>query len=281
MTKGRWNAIWPPDCLPAEYPLSLDLVLAHRLRLESLLDSALATLALIHDTAPDAAPGGGLHFHGSRGSVKAQPDGETPSPSLSPPQPILARRDLIFRFNRVPEPPTGRLPPVAMFLAIQEGLRSRGLDVDSVRWLHNGDLTINFASPEKVKVSQVKASIPTIWAAIQPLLKLPKDAPCPRADIGRPWHSVDVHKGPVPGQTTESEISWLRKGAYNGSIEDVVALCNNEELSTRGLYRTVCRFDSGRRPNICRTRALLFGAQCGASNYVPKLRSPSKSPGPM
>ncbi|KAJ7860995.1 hypothetical protein B0H14DRAFT_2576339 [Mycena olivaceomarginata] len=65
---------------PYEVPRAIDLVSLHRLRLESSLDSALAALALIHDTAPlTAAP----HFHAPYD--RACPAATTPAPKCPTP----------------------------------------------------------------------------------------------------------------------------------------------------------------------------------------------------
>ncbi|KAF7339182.1 hypothetical protein MVEN_01995500 [Mycena venus] len=204
-------------CPPSAYLLP-----THCLHLESLLDSALATLALIHDTAPATAvsiftphmtevlralcrhaalpslpptspptpatvapisppkttatyadrveapkPHSDVKPNLSSGKKPNTPAPAAPLPPMTPasvplpsaftpplltpspspalpplrstPQPRYTRPHIVFRFDKgVPDPPAGRLPPAALFPAVQESLVSAGIVIDSIRWSQKG-----------------------------------------------------------------------------------------------------------------------------------------------
>ncbi|KAJ7933715.1 hypothetical protein B0H13DRAFT_1855960 [Mycena leptocephala] len=144
-------------------------------------------------------------------SIPASPDDPTPPPSDPTPPKSATYADAVMSTapdhvkkpteadsntpnRRRTEPVTEQFPTSSSALAAEPA--TTRFRLGGVRWMQNGNLTINFTDNAYMPESALDQA-PAIWKVARPLLRLPKQYACPRVDRGGSWHSVVVHDVPV------------------------------------------------------------------------------------
>ncbi|KAJ7323580.1 hypothetical protein DFH08DRAFT_1029145 [Mycena albidolilacea] len=183
---------------------------AHYSRLAALLDSALATLILIRDSAPPTAPPA---FTGHMTEVLRAlcrhapgwaPDSAPDTTPILPPSPSATTTPtkpphLVFHLDLSPVAFTPTVPPspTQLFFDITKKSIIGDLQLAGIRWTPRGNLTFAFLHGEKFTAEEARKQAPAIWNLIRPLLKQRKPSHCPRVDGGDSWHNVVIHGVPV------------------------------------------------------------------------------------
>ncbi|KAJ7342719.1 hypothetical protein DFH08DRAFT_811062 [Mycena albidolilacea] len=272
------------DCLP-----STDLASLHHLRLESSLDSALAALALIHDTAPLTAATiftphmtEVLRALCQHATLLACSAATTPAPKCPTPPTntdaatyAKAAKAAGAAVDHTTAPKVDIVPKVLKPHANEvQHLPSPSLSLPR----HHShprrpEPPVGRLSPamlldalnKTVVTGQIdEGRLPAMWGAIRQTLKYPKSTPLPCVDLGGLWPSVIVHNVPVPTATSSAESAaedWLRQGGYEGTVQRITPLCSKETLSTKCTvpYR-VSLISMAKAEFLVEHGALLFGS---------------------
>ncbi|KAJ6605202.1 hypothetical protein DFH09DRAFT_1353746 [Mycena vulgaris] len=280
-------------CLPnTTEGASQDRIMVHQARLESLLDSALATLALIHDLSTSASVAYPLHVTEVLRALNRHilllpaslpeftPD-LTSATSSAPMKPNHATvPDVILRFDLDPVNPPRQIFAAKVFATVHEATRpacGKMCMFDGARWTRGGNLALQISehsfSPDLI----IDSHMDTIWSALRPLLGYSEGHECPRVDSGRPWHSVvfrDVPKLPSRDQYNISNAQrWLATGGFTSKVKAVSVLCSPEafEDSPSVSLRVSLSMEEYAQQLVDKG-ANLFGAWCRASHYVARSR---------
>jgi hypothetical protein len=259
-----------PETQPIPCP---DRVLAHYHRLETLLESALATLALIQDadypitytshalevleavnrrvTAATMSPLPSPHSAPTPASSSSSSSASTPVPLTTtgtktyarataarpsgPPLPSSdqARPDVVIRLDSSPEAYLGY--PPALLHAIRKATPGTKL-IAGVRWTRNGNLIIQVDPNTASASTLIETHQESIWRAIKPILRLPDTHPPPVFELAEPWHSVVFHNLPASGRscyTLPLVQESLRVGGFDNVVKAIALLCSDEELRRR------------------------------------------------
>ncbi|KAJ7502047.1 hypothetical protein B0H11DRAFT_1990355, partial [Mycena galericulata] len=263
-------ATYPHSSLPQTCP---DYVHAHQLRLETLLESALATLMLLHDAAitPVAhtthtfevlaalnrrisAPANTAPPHTAPMSAPDAPatsaaldkDTKTTSmtyaravsaetPRLPSPSPSDSdQSDIVIRLDCAGLSEYTRVYPPSVLHAIQTVIP--GKLFAGVRWTRNKNLVLQI-EPGTVSASyMIETYTLRIWDALKPILHFPDNHPSPVFETGGSWHSVVFHNLPAAKHDCYALLhvqDSLREGGFNHVVKAVSILCDDQELERR------------------------------------------------
>ncbi|KAJ7626225.1 hypothetical protein B0H17DRAFT_1218679 [Mycena rosella] len=246
---------------------------AHHIRLETILDSALATLALLHES--HHAPTFSAHITevlvalnkyilrpaahsaptptpiSSTTSAAAAHDDATPAPMYSCHGRDLIPRDLtttqrersrasrlIIRFDPNDPHPPKYADPLALYSAIDMALPTQTSQLSGIQWTRKGNLVLH-ARPGICTAKLLAAHDTPIWNAIRPLLGFTVKEKCPVFEIDEPWHAVVFHGVPMPPSrepyafTLAGVRHWLGTNEPEGAAMAFSVLCTVEDFATR------------------------------------------------
>ncbi|KAF8144899.1 hypothetical protein K438DRAFT_1873013, partial [Mycena galopus ATCC 62051] len=287
------------DFLTRSDPLSV-----HYSHLETLLDSALATLTLIR-TMPQLrqhSPFTHRKYCGlSLTSTRATYADVTACPTTDPVATSAVAADRHARMNpeRSPSMPRSvhtvdsvcaeyNIPaatltqphPALLFRSIKGKSAILGdLKLASIRWTVKGNLTFAFVHDEQFSIEEAKKRAWTIWDHVCPLLNFPKNCDPNMAitlDTGEPWHNIVIHSVPLPGAVVDGPplpniFSWLRHCGVAREIKTVSFMCSDDDLGKCDRAPLRASLSSqGDADMLVRSGALILGSQCRVSRYVPK-----------
>ncbi|KAJ7445362.1 hypothetical protein B0H11DRAFT_2203388 [Mycena galericulata] len=245
----------------------------HQLRLETLLESALATLMLLHDAAitPVAhtthtfevlaalnrrisAPSTTASPHTAHISA---PDVSATSPALdkdtkttsmtyaravsaetprspSPSPSDSDQSDIVIRLDCPDLPEYERAYPPLILYDIQTAIP--GKLFAGVRWTRNKNLVLQI-KPGTVSASyMIETYTRRIWDVLKPILRLPDNLPLPMFETGGSWHSVVFHNLPAAKHDCYAlphVQESLREGGFNHVVKAISILCDDQELERR------------------------------------------------
>ncbi|KAJ7482113.1 hypothetical protein B0H11DRAFT_2193450 [Mycena galericulata] len=245
----------------------------HQLRLETLLESALATLMLLHDAAitPVAhtthtfevlaalnrrisAPSTTATPHTAHISA---PDVSATSPALdkdtkttsmtyaravsaetprspSPSPSDSDQSDIVIRLDCPDLPEYERAYPPLILYDIQTAIP--GKLFAGVRWTCNKNLVLQI-KPGTVSASyMIETYTRRIWDVLKPILRLPDNLPLPMFETGGSWHSVVFHNLPAAKHDCYAlphVQESLREGGFNHVVKAISILCDDQELERR------------------------------------------------
>ncbi|KAJ7117877.1 hypothetical protein C8R43DRAFT_99995 [Mycena crocata] len=261
-----------------------DQLSSHHRHLESLLDSALATVTLINAAAtqktplryssrmtqiiralghyiltPTLDPEASAGLDTTTGTTTDNPHhAPTPATYAAVASPITSDHHTTKQMSRSPPPPsvspqpsaaqsvairfdlnTAHIPirpsSEALYLAIQDALADPAL-LGGVHWSQRGNLILH--APREVHTARyLLKRRAAIWAAIHPLLGLPKEYPQPVFETDARWHSVVFHG--VPTSTASARDFLDTKGAQlwldgcTGTVKAISVLCRQDDLKTK------------------------------------------------
>ncbi|KAJ7501410.1 hypothetical protein B0H11DRAFT_2188983 [Mycena galericulata] len=253
--------------------LLADMGAEDKLRLETLLESALATLMLLHDAAitPVAhtthtfevlaalnrrisAPANTAPPHTAPMSAPDAPatsaaldkDTKTTSmtyaravsaetPRLPSPSPSDSdQSDIVIRLDCAGLSEYTRVYPPSVLHAIQTVIP--GKLFAGVRWTRNKNLVLQI-EPGTVSASyMIETYTLRIWDALKPILHFPDNHPSPVFETGGSWHSVVFHNLPAAKHDCYALLhvqDSLREGGFNHVVKAVSILCDDQELERR------------------------------------------------
>ncbi|KAJ6578752.1 hypothetical protein DFH09DRAFT_1276206 [Mycena vulgaris] len=266
---------------------------------ESLLDSALATLALIHDLLTSASVAYPLHVTEvlwalnrhillSPASFPEFTPDLTSATSSAPMKPdhamyahaaAAASPRAVTSVPNMPKHPPPRVTP-KIFATVHEATCpacGKMCMFDGARWTGGGNLALQISkhsfSPDLI----IDSHMDTIWSALWSLLGYSKGHECPRVDSGRPWHSVvfrDVPKLPSRDQYNILNAQrWLATGGFTSKVKAVSVLCSPEAFEdSPSVSLRVSLLMEKYAQQLVDKGANLFGAWCRASHYVARSR---------
>ncbi|KAJ7704135.1 hypothetical protein B0H16DRAFT_1747759 [Mycena metata] len=283
---------------------------AHHYHLESLLDSALATLMIILDatatpilTAHTTEVLRALHrrtmtpapAHATYADVTSTATHPIRPPTvvteIKSPKPMRPQRnpdpnsvpDVVFRLDLHDAQPTSQPHPSVLFRALSKDPDVRA---DGSRWTRSGNLTVKYHDYRVDKVDDRDPGLPdgfteikhilTTWRAIGPLLGLLGGIKgFPRVDHGVAWHSVVVHDVPVPPGDDDPH-DWLRKGGFEGKIKGFSRM-SSDKTQTNVPFRISLTFKAD-ADFLVKHGTLMFGSWCRGSHLSPTPRLRSQTP---
>ncbi|KAJ7434055.1 hypothetical protein B0H11DRAFT_2208570 [Mycena galericulata] len=237
-------ATYPHSSLPQTCP---DYVHAHQLRLETLLESALATLMLLHDAAitPVAHTThtfevlAALNRRISALSTTAPPQTAPMSAADAPATSAALDKDTKTTTYACASSDAGlseyaRVYPPSVLHAIQTAIP--GKLFAGVRWTRNKNLVLQI-EPGTVSASyMIETYTLRIWDALKPILHFPDNHPSPVFETGGSWHSVVFHNLPAAKHDCYALLhvqDSLREGGFNHVVKAVSILCDDQELERR------------------------------------------------
>ncbi|KAJ7445408.1 hypothetical protein B0H11DRAFT_2203403 [Mycena galericulata] len=211
--------------------LLADMGAEDKLRLETLLESALATLMLLHDAAitPVAHTTHTFEVLAALNRLSAEtPRLPSPSPSDSD------QSDIVIRLDCAGLSEYTRVYPPSVLHAIQTVIP--GKLFAGVRWTRNKNLVLQI-EPGTVSASyMIETYTLRIWDALKPILHFPDNHPSPVFETGGSWHSVVFHNLPAAKHDCYALLhvqDSLREGGFNHVVKAVSILCDDQELERR------------------------------------------------
>ncbi|KAJ7813558.1 hypothetical protein B0H14DRAFT_2852650, partial [Mycena olivaceomarginata] len=279
----------------------------HRQHLESLLDSALATLMLIQaasasvpvfgthipvlhplpsptttaatmTSAPTPAPISTTATYAAATYAAAAASNPRPSgPSLGPAMPERAASP---SRPSAPAPCLGPLKadPLALYKAISgaliNGFHNTRLVV-GVQWSRKGNLILHPAV-NACTASYLTEQSPFIWPAIRPLLKLPEEYDCPAFETDEHWHLVVFHAAPAPPDDRTYTRSLIEDGLAASDIPNRVfkgysVLSRPADIQTRGsLALRVSLLSEPDALRLINKGGFMAGTWCKVTPYLTK-----------
>jgi hypothetical protein len=323
----------PPTHHAGLFTLSMshDQLISHHRHLESILDSALATITLLNAATTSLAYSPrmqqitqAINYHIS----SAQPTHDnrtyhvlTPAcPATTPataaattnatyaaitrsPSPTTSESNTTKQPPRTPSPPETReriiapqtsraiirfdLDPVHkpvqpdtqdLYFAVEGALPEQSL-IGGIQWSRHGNLILHPPSSGTARYLVLQRK--RIWAAIRPLLGLPKDYTCPPFETNDSWYSVVLHGVPAPtindkptALRPDEVQSWLAlNSGLRGEVKATSVLCSPADLKTK--QRVAVRVSLSLSEDaflLVKNGACLFGAMCRVTHYAGRTR---------
>ncbi|KAJ6599720.1 hypothetical protein DFH09DRAFT_1070448 [Mycena vulgaris] len=280
-------------------------------RLETLLDAALATLSLIHDSAitpisyPDRVTDV-LEAMNRRifapTSVTLPPASHT-APICPPDAPSPQRPGTKATYARAvsAKPPTSPFgstssdpsdPSDIVVRAIRESVVSATGQrlFAGVRWTRNSNLVIQVERGTGTTAYMIDTYAHKLWDVLRPLLRFPAGHPHPTFDTGDSWHSVVFHNVPAL-QRKHYTLSGIRDSLCSGGFDHAVKafsiLCDDNELDRRraaflGVPVRVSVLTATAAEQLVQEGGNLIGGRYCATHYIPRPRdTASVAPGPL
>ncbi|KAJ6567611.1 hypothetical protein DFH09DRAFT_1081058 [Mycena vulgaris] len=269
------SAVPPSDtCLPAIQPHTCPgRVLGHCQRLETLLDSALATLSLIHDSATtpisysdrvtDVLEALNRHIFAPMSVTPPASHtapicpSDTPSPQRPGTKAMYARAVLAEPPTPASPSPFGSTPSDPLDIVVRFDLDSSkpactAMGVDPRRIFSAIRESVVSATGQQLFAGTTAYMIDTyahkLWNVLRPLLQFPVGHPHPTFDIGDSWHSVVFHNVPALQRkhyTLSGIRDSLRSGGFDHAVKAFSILCDDNELDCRRGAFLVTRLPTG------------------------------------
>ncbi|KAJ7874966.1 hypothetical protein B0H14DRAFT_2716890 [Mycena olivaceomarginata] len=273
---------------------------AHYSHLESLLNSAPATLTLIRDRTqtlcrhtvsvhpgitatpiPTPAPSPSPSPSSTRPATYAEVmtdtatdpaaiSASTPDSARTPTPPVSPNKaqgpDLIFRFDchpfNSPPPPARRPHPSRLFTEIEKKSIVGNLQLTSVCWTTKGNLAFAFLCGGHFASGSIAEQSPELWK-------------------GGSWHNIVIHRVPLvnAGATTQEETisgarGWLQSSGVDAEV--IPLMCSELDLASRETAALRVSLSSKKHADfLVQNRVLTLGSQCRVSHYIPKSKPPS------
>ncbi|KAJ7789865.1 hypothetical protein B0H14DRAFT_2942646 [Mycena olivaceomarginata] len=250
---------------------------AHYSRLESLLNSALATLTLIRDHTQTLCRHT-VSVHPGTTTTPIPTPVPSPSPSLTRPATyaevmtgtatdlaaISAKPQiphLIFHFDcypfNSPPPPARRPHPSRLFTEIEEKSIVSDLQLTSVRWTTKGNLAFTFLHDEHFASDDITKQSPELWKVICRLLQLPKNHFCPQVNRG----PIGECRATTQEETISSARGWLQSSGVDA--EAISLMCSELDLASRETAALRVSLSSKKHAELLvQNGVLALGSQC-------------------
>ncbi|KAJ7802617.1 hypothetical protein B0H14DRAFT_2891736, partial [Mycena olivaceomarginata] len=213
---------------------------AHYSRLESLLDSALATLTLIrdHTQSPDlpALTGHMTEVLQAFAPWHHHDPIPTPAPSLSP-IPILDQT-------------CHTTPPLTPLYRNRAEIHCRRSSAHECPMDHKGESHLTFLHDEHFASDDIMKQSPELW----------KNHFCPRVDRGGSWHNIVIHRVPLE-ETISGAQGWLQSSGVDA--EAISLMCSELDLASREIASLRVSLSSKKHADfLVQNGALTLGSQC-------------------
>ncbi|KAJ7737170.1 hypothetical protein DFH07DRAFT_944295 [Mycena maculata] len=272
----------------------------HYRHLESLLDSALATLALLHESHTAPTP---LAFSSHMFEVLLalnmyivvnQAVHPAPTPATTTTEPsaeahIAQTATLSLRTganNRVRSrasrliicfDPTDPIPPkradtLELYAAIANVLPKHAYHLARVSWTRKGNLVLH-ARSGVCTAKLLAAHEVQIWGALRPRLGFSTKKTPPKFEIDEPWCTIVIHGAPnhSPDAITLASVQyWFGTNELSGTVMAYSILCTADDLKTHdSLSVRISLSSEADTLHLVKNGGTFFGAMCRVSRYVP------------
>ncbi|KAJ7893581.1 hypothetical protein B0H13DRAFT_2339612 [Mycena leptocephala] len=249
----------PPETQPIPHS---DRVRAHHQRLETLLESALATLALIQDA--DCPVAYTLHALESAST----PAAASSSTSASTPVPLTTTGTKTYAQAAASRPSSPPLPDSDPARPDIKAIPGRKL-IAGVRWTRNGNLIIQVEQDAASASMLIETHKDIIWRAIKPILRI--------SDTHPPLSSgCSCYTLPLVQES-------LRTGGFDHVVKAIALLCSDEELRHRidggiPVSMRVSVPTAAAAQQLINTGGTIIGGRYHATHYIPKPRTAEQHP---